>query len=689
MAVSLSLLAGAGWQFLDDNANPLTGGLLYTYAAGTTTPLATYTSSSGSTPNTNPIVLDAAGRVSQEVWLTTTSDYKFILKNSTGVTIWTKDDIPGGLSSDAVTFLQDGTGADERTVQSKLRDVVSVKDFGAVGNGIADDTAAVHEAFNYAVANQREVYFPAGTYRVTSGYTMSATYSRLSICGEGGSQFAKNDAIILLDNISASSFFLKITGQYIALKATGITFKCNQTVTDRKFFWFTGNHQEDFLSCLFTNVEKPFYFDVDSYFQNSSFINVTFVNSGTFYSVTGGSTNLRGTLMTIYNVNHEGGVPTNTDKIVCDLSAIRQIVADNFLLEGALPSAGWTILKLTNPYDAPYTRSNFAQFRNFHSEWAGAFSPAYSVDQINGNVQWNYIVGVEPSYPYKLSNLASVDISNFSFAGTTADPATYFVLENSQCVVRLTNCAARSFDPFNTSVLYRMTQVADINDGQGQVVIDSTDSSRAYKWTGGYVLADNVTSNFVPAGQSNYPATDATYGRKLVLVPDGAGGLNQNIVVPAVIKAGMQVTIMARMKLPTFASGIWAALNCDIGALNAIAYKNTADSGAVVDVQVTRVALADLTSITISFTNGTTPGATGGSVLEIYDLAIFVGSQIPRRLFPAYPKNITTYNSAVPTTGTWAVGDRVFNNTPAVGQPKSWVCTVAGTPGTWVSEGNL
>ena len=49
----------------------------------------------------------------------------------------------------------------------------------------------------------------------------------------------------------------------------------------------------------------------------------------------------------------------------------------------------------------------------------------------------------------------------------------------------------------------------------------------------------------------------------------------------------------------------------------------------------------------------------------------------------------TTYGTAAPVAGTWAVGDRVFNQSPASGQPKSWVCTVAGTPGTWVSEGNL
>jgi hypothetical protein len=45
--------------------------------------------------------------------------------------------------------------------------------------------------------------------------------------------------------------------------------------------------------------------------------------------------------------------------------------------------------------------------------------------------------------------------------------------------------------------------------------------------------------------------------------------------------------------------------------------------------------------------------------------------------------------TAAPVSGTWVQGDRVFNQLPAIGQPKSWVCTVNGTPGTWVSEGNL
>jgi len=86
MSFTLSLFAGAGAQFLDNSGNLLTGGLIYTYAAGTTTPLATYTSISGTSAHTNPIVLDASGRIpGGEIWLTTGFGYKFVLKDSNDV----------------------------------------------------------------------------------------------------------------------------------------------------------------------------------------------------------------------------------------------------------------------------------------------------------------------------------------------------------------------------------------------------------------------------------------------------------------------------------------------------------------------------------------------------------------------------------------------------------------------------
>ena len=95
MTVNLSPLAGAGWQFFDANGDPLSGGLLYTYAAGTTTPAVTYTSASGATANANPIVLNSAGRPPSEVWLNSSDTYKFALKTAANVDIWTMDNIPG------------------------------------------------------------------------------------------------------------------------------------------------------------------------------------------------------------------------------------------------------------------------------------------------------------------------------------------------------------------------------------------------------------------------------------------------------------------------------------------------------------------------------------------------------------------------------------------------------------------
>jgi hypothetical protein len=108
-AVSLSIFGGVGAQFFDNNGNPLSGGKIYTYEAGTTTPLASYTSSSGNTAHTNPIVLNAAGRVPSggEIWVQLRL-YKFALETSTGVLIATYDNV--GSSFNATTIIANFTG---------------------------------------------------------------------------------------------------------------------------------------------------------------------------------------------------------------------------------------------------------------------------------------------------------------------------------------------------------------------------------------------------------------------------------------------------------------------------------------------------------------------------------------------------------------------------------------------------
>jgi len=218
MAVTLSLFAGVAAQFLDNSGNVLTGGLIYSYAAGTTTPLATYTSSLGTSTHPNPIILDASGRVpGGEIWLTTGYGYKFVTKDSNNVLIGTYDNIPSsaqppiindassisyeqgaftvagnfivggtylitslgttnftsiGATSNTVgiyfiaTGVGSGTGTAQfsRTVQAKLQETISVKDFGAVGDGTTDNTAIIQKAINATA--------PYGTLIVNPGVYM-------------------------------------------------------------------------------------------------------------------------------------------------------------------------------------------------------------------------------------------------------------------------------------------------------------------------------------------------------------------------------------------------------------------------------------------------------------------------------------------------------------------------------------
>jgi hypothetical protein len=112
----------------------------------------------------------------------------------------------GQSTADAITFIQAGTGAVSRTVQAKERDHFSVKDFGAVGNGSADDTDAVQKCVTAAVAAFKAVYFPSGTYLITTTITATGWWCYY---GDGNTSIVKT-----ADDIALFTFNINTTAVY-------------------------------------------------------------------------------------------------------------------------------------------------------------------------------------------------------------------------------------------------------------------------------------------------------------------------------------------------------------------------------------------------------------------------------------------------------------------------------------------
>lgn len=229
MTVFLSPLAGAGQQFLDNSGNPLTGGLLYTYAAGTTTPTTTYTTAAGTTPHANPIVMDAAGRLESEVWLTGEVAYKFILRDSAGGLIGTYDDIYGINDVSATGVPWSEITATPTTlagygITNGLSTTVAASTYAPIasptftGSVTIPDSAAAPFTAGYLdvpqslkVANYQLALVDRGKSVVMNGASLT-----LTVPANGAVAFPIGTAIVVI-NIAATSLSVAITTDTMTL----------------------------------------------------------------------------------------------------------------------------------------------------------------------------------------------------------------------------------------------------------------------------------------------------------------------------------------------------------------------------------------------------------------------------------------------------------------------------------------
>lgn len=271
-----SLLQEPVQSYEDSNGKPLNGGQLFSYSAGTLTPKATYTDAAGAVPNTNPIILNERG----EATVYGSGNYRFILKNSVGATIWDRDNVssaPSGTdlsgSNGASLIGFDGTTLDQQ-IKTRLNRVVdsiaalrgldktkytrafvtgyyaasdggggayqldpadttstdnsgtiivasdggrwklqftgplSVKQFGAKGDGTTNDSAAFQACVD-AIDPSGDIYVPEGTFVLNTAINIAAVSgsdSGLTIRGNGiGSRIQPGAAVTNLFNITGKN----------------------------------------------------------------------------------------------------------------------------------------------------------------------------------------------------------------------------------------------------------------------------------------------------------------------------------------------------------------------------------------------------------------------------------------------------------------------------------------------------
>ncbi|MGG1948966.1 hypothetical protein AB1286_29870 [Trinickia sp. NRRL B-1857] len=227
----------------DNNNNPLAGGQLYTYQAGTTTPATTYTDSTAGTSNSNPVVLNARGEA--PVWLSPTQAYKLVLKDANGNTIWTVDQVtspaPVAVGNMTDELGSDGnpgfkTGAD--FTPGTTTSLTLSQNYGTAANIWVAFDAAEQGADSFSL-NGRTLTFnapiPNGTIKVyvkggttlTTGTPSAGTITDASVAANAAIDSSKLSFLnsgIGANRIALSTFFQKFyLPEEFGAKGDGVT----------------------------------------------------------------------------------------------------------------------------------------------------------------------------------------------------------------------------------------------------------------------------------------------------------------------------------------------------------------------------------------------------------------------------------------------------------------------------------
>jgi hypothetical protein len=499
-------------------------------------------------------------------------------------------------------------GAINRTINEKAQDRLSVKDFGAVGDGTTDDTSAIQAALTYGGPAGKVIFFPAGQYKITSGltftpngggidmesvdYGVGATSSDYGIYayGTGYTALTVNPSRFTTFNVCLGGLSNTLNGIYFDNPQQGVAGKIQVS----NFGGF-GVKIDKCYDCLFDTIVIQYCGNISEY---------------------------------AFSMNDAGET--------CNHTTINRLQTELCLAQVI--------------YISPNSLSCF--INNIHSERATASA---------GYTTW--LLGMARGR-YDVIRLQSVNPTDAT-ARIIGGNATYAnLLTEGAIVVSAETTSSTLSVSIETPEIAGTLQAIAGNTGLinlfGGTVNTLLGQSQFWNVFGTKITSLTIgTATGVP---TNFKLFGCNIGTLAAGTADSAATFN-NCVISAVTSF--------------LSNGVYNDCTISNGSTITASYVACVFNNTTINasVNISQVGAQRMSFIGQTYVNGT--------------LTLNGGSTSACVFGPDFRVNAQSALNTPPGGSAWLVGDTTKNIAPAVGSPKGWICTVAGTPGTWTSTGNL